>query len=120
LGGTYGGGIDRLNRQTGRIKHYLAGTSIFQVYEDSRGNLWAGTEKGLYRYNQKEDQFAAFFDPLSELNSYNIHDIVEDNAKNLWLTSPSAIIKLNPVTTETFIYDSKVIIPKSRYFARTL
>ena len=101
------GGINRLNRETGRFNHYLAGTSIAYLYEDSGATLWAGTEKGLYRYNQKEDRFTGFFDPQAEINSFTVGGIIEDNAKNLWLTSPSAIIRLNPSTKETFVYGSR-------------
>ena len=101
------GGINRLNRETGRFKHYMTGHWILDLYEDSGGNLWAGTDRGLFRYSQKEDRFTSFFDPQSEINSFTVGGIIEDNAKNLWLTSPSAIIKLNPSTKETFIYGSR-------------
>ena len=77
------------------------------MYEDSGGTLWAGTDKGLFQYNQKEDRFSGFFDPQSEINSFTVGGIIEDNAKNLWLISPSAIIRLNPFTKETFIYGSR-------------
>ncbi|HEX6846823.1 MAG TPA: two-component regulator propeller domain-containing protein [Chitinophagaceae bacterium] len=101
------GGINRLNRQTHQFVHYLKETFITYLYEDSQGNLLAGSAKGLYQYNPKEDRFTGFFDPQSELNSAFVGGIIEDNAKNLWLTSPSAIIKLNPVTKETFNYGSR-------------
>ena len=101
------GGINRLNRETGRFNHYLAGHYITYLYEDSGGALWAGTDRGLFQYNQKEDRFTGFFDPQAEINSFTVGGIIEDNAKNLWLTSPSAIIRLNPSTKETFIYGSR-------------
>jgi ligand-binding sensor domain-containing protein/class 3 adenylate cyclase len=107
-------GINRLNRETGRFNHYLANTFIAYLYEDSEGTLWAGTAKGLYRYNEIEDRFTGFFDPLSEIYSFTVGGIIEDNTKNLWLVSPSAIIKLNPRTKETFIYGSRFgIVPNS-------
>jgi ligand-binding sensor domain-containing protein len=101
------GGINRLNRKTHQFVHYLKETFITYLYEDSRGNLLAGSQKGLYQYNPKEDRFTGVFDPQSEINSFVVGGIIEDNAKNLWLTSPSAIIKLDPVTKETFIYGSR-------------
>ena len=101
------GGINRLNRETGRFKHYLTGHYIVYLYEDSGGALWAGTDRGLFQYSQKEDRFTGFFDPQAEINSFTVGGIIEDNAKNLWLTSPSAIIRLNPSTKETFIYGSR-------------
>ncbi len=108
------GGINRLNKETYQFKHYLPRTFITYLYKDSRGILWAGTERGLYRYHQKEDRFTGFFDPQSEISSFRVGGIIEDNARNLWLTSESAIIKLNPVTKETFIYGDKFgITPNS-------
>ena len=47
------GGINRLNRETGRFNHYLAGHYITYLYEDSGGALWAGTDKGLFRVQSK-------------------------------------------------------------------
>jgi signal transduction histidine kinase/ligand-binding sensor domain-containing protein len=101
------GGINRLNRETGRFKHYLTGRNIAYLFEDSEGAFWAGTDRGLFQYSQKEDRFTSFLDPQSEINSFTIGGIIEDNAKNLWLTSPSAIIRLNPSTKETFVYGSR-------------
>jgi signal transduction histidine kinase/ligand-binding sensor domain-containing protein len=101
------GGIDRLNREAGSFKHYIPGFHALNLYEDSGGSLWAGTGNGLFRYDQKEDRFISFFDSLSEINSLPIGGIIEDSAKNLWLKSESAVIKLNPFTKETFIYGSK-------------
>ena len=101
------GGLNRLDRETGRFKHYITGHWILDLYEDSRGNLWAATDRGLFQYSQKEDRFTGFFDPQSEINSFTVGGIIEDNAKNLWLTSPSAIIRLNTSTKETFVYGSR-------------
>jgi class 3 adenylate cyclase len=105
------GGVSRLNRKTDRFKHYLGGHLVLHLYENSNGVLWAGTDRGLYRYIQKEDRFTSFFDPESEINTYTVGGIIEDNAKNLWLTSPSSIIKLNPSSGEAFIYGSRFGIP---------
>jgi len=110
------GGINRLNRETGRFNHYLAGHDISSLYEDSGGVLWAGTDIGLFQYSQKEDRFTGFFDPQAEINSSTVGGIIQDNAKNLWLISPSAIIRLNPSTKETFVYGNRFgIIPNSLY-----
>ncbi len=105
--GGHGEAINRLNRETESFKHYMSGHQIYDLYEDSGGSLWAGTDNFLYRYNQKEDRFTSFFDPLDKINSLDIEGIIEDNSKDLWLKSSSAIIKLNPVTKETFIYGSR-------------
>jgi sensor histidine kinase YesM/ligand-binding sensor domain-containing protein len=115
--GGFGEAINRLNRETGSFKHYMSGHQIYNLYEDSGGSLWAGTDNFLYRYNRNEDRFTSFFDPLEEINSVSIIGIIEDNSKDLWLKSGSAIIKLNPVTKETFIYGDRFgIRPNSMGF----
>ena len=102
-----GGGLNKLNRKTGRFKRYIAETFIGSVYEDSRNNVWAGTAKGLYHYDEKKDTFSLYFDPSSSLYSTAVGGIIEDDDHNLWFNSGSVIIKLNPLTKQFFIYGDK-------------
>jgi signal transduction histidine kinase len=94
-------------RETGRFKHYMPGNFIYSLYEDSKGVFWAGTENGLYRYDQKLDRFSIFLDPQAEISTAATGAIIEDNEKNLWFESHAGIVKLNPDTRETFIYADK-------------
>jgi histidine kinase/YXYXY domain-containing protein len=56
---------------------------------------------------------------LDKINSFGIMGIIEDNSKNLWLKSGSAIIQLNPITKETFVYGSRFgIRPNSMAYFR--
>ncbi len=52
--GTYpDGGVNLLNPQTGKFKHYLKGRGITgTIYQDAMGTIWAGTHDGLYRFNR--------------------------------------------------------------------
>ncbi len=51
---------------------------------------------------------------MSPSVSLPVGGFIEDNAKNLWITSFSSIIKLIPITKESFIYDYKFgIIPNT-------
>ena len=109
--GVLNGGINRLIKGTDRFTHYLKGFNGICMYEDTEGTIWAGTNRGLYRYNKKEDRFYAFFDPLSEISTEYIYGIVEDNLKNLWISTQSAIIKINTAKNDPFIYGSKYGIP---------
>jgi len=105
-------GINRLNRQTGKFTYYLRGLNGICMYQDKEGTIWAGTNTGLYRYNKKDDVFVQFFNSQSEFSREYIFGLVEDNAKNLWITTPSAILKLDPGRTETSVYASKLGIAK--------
>jgi ligand-binding sensor domain-containing protein/signal transduction histidine kinase len=54
--GTDGGGLDRLDRKTGRFSHFsevngLPNNVIYGILEDGQGDLWLSTNKGLSRFN---------------------------------------------------------------------
>jgi len=108
-------GVNRLNRQSDRFTHYLEGIVILVLYEDAHGTIWAGTlNNGVYRFDKNDDSFASFFDPENEINKAPIWGMIEDNGKNLWITTPSAIAKINPERSDTYIYGSKYgITPRS-------
>jgi ligand-binding sensor domain-containing protein/signal transduction histidine kinase len=88
------GGLFILNRETGQFKNYLNIRSIVSLHEDGYGKLWAGTEDGLYIYNNETDSFSVFIDP-STTNSIVTHAIAEDNNKNLWVISPAGICRIS-------------------------
>jgi ligand-binding sensor domain-containing protein len=110
-------GISRLNTATSQFSHYLNGISIFSLLKDSEGNIWAGTEKGLYRFNRENDRFIQFFDSQSDLREEIIQQITEDDLENLWLLTPSSIVRLNRDRKGYFIYGRKYgIKPESLLF----
>jgi ligand-binding sensor domain-containing protein len=108
-------GINRLDGQSDRFSHYLEGIVILVLYEDTNGTLWAGTLKnGIYRFSKNQNSFAPFFDRENEINNEPIWGMTEDNAKNLWISTPSTIVRINPERTETYTYGSKYgITPRS-------
>ncbi len=93
--GSEGGVISRIrpepafSGQKPDIKNYRFDRWTFSIYEDSDSILWGGTwEAGLWRYNDKIDEFDFFVpDPA---NTYSIGDdiiwsIGEDLHKNIWI-----------------------------------
>ena len=107
-------GVNRFDSKKGSFEHYLQDLFIGNLFKDSRGLVWAGTEKGLFTYDKKANKFIPYFDFLSPISSLPVGGFIEDNAKNLWITSFSSIIKLNPVTKQAFIYDNSFgIIPNT-------
>jgi signal transduction histidine kinase/ligand-binding sensor domain-containing protein len=118
--GTVEAGVNRLNRQTDHFRHYLPGLNGICLYQDTKGTIWAGTNNGLFQYNEQEDRFFPFFDPQSEFNTELIFSIIEDNAKNLWVTTRSAILKLNPERDKILVYASKFGIPRGSISANAI
>ena len=102
-----GAGINRLNKGTGRFTHYLNEIYTFALFRDAQKTVWAVTAHGLYKYDRKLDLFSPFFDPQSELGRTVINGIMEDNLKNLWITSEFAIVKIDADRLHYFMYGRK-------------
>jgi signal transduction histidine kinase/ligand-binding sensor domain-containing protein len=102
-----GGGVNRMNKNTGRFRHYLKGVPVGNLYEDSENTIWAGTLTGLYRYDPETDRFSPFFEAQSRINTSSVNSIIEDDFKNLWIITESDIVKLNADRTSYFIFGKK-------------
>jgi signal transduction histidine kinase/ligand-binding sensor domain-containing protein len=89
------GAFNKLNRQTEKFQNYLPVNIGIYMYEEANGELWAGTQTGLFHYIRKDDQFIPFFDSQSDIGNQRVYGITADNENNLWLSSPSAIFKIN-------------------------
>lgn len=97
--GTKGGGLNYLDRKTGRFTHFLhnpedsttiSHNEILNVFRDSKDRLWIGTENGLNLFDEKTQKFTRFLpdenDPYS-IPSKAVLKIFEDHDHNLWLGS---------------------------------
>lgn len=63
-------------RDTGTIGNNV----ILCLHKDAKGNVWVGTERGVYLYNAVKESFSHL--PCS--GESDIHDIKTDGAGNLW------------------------------------
>ncbi|RXF72441.1 two-component regulator propeller domain-containing protein [Arcticibacter tournemirensis] len=97
---TYGGGINRVNIKDNTFIRYPCYNSaygyedrnVWTLYEDSKGNLWAGTctNGSLYRYNRDSDRFE-----LYDANLKNVLTLYEDSNGSLWAGTFESLIKIN-------------------------
>lgn len=72
---------------------------ITTIFEDSRQRLWLGTEEyGLCTFNYEDDSFTPFDPDKKILPSQIIYRIEEDEQNNLWVSSNSGLICINPET----------------------
>ncbi|QMW05099.1 hybrid sensor histidine kinase/response regulator transcription factor [Spirosoma foliorum] len=60
--GTKGGGLDRLDKQTGQFEHFteaqgLPNKVVYGILADEFRNLWLSTNRGLAQFNLKTHQF---------------------------------------------------------------
>ncbi len=116
--GTWGGGIHKMDMQTGKFKRYfydpkktngLTDMIITYVFEDSRKNLYIGTAAGgLNIYSRDEDRFHSIqFDAVDKksISSNNISSIVEDKNSYIWIgTLNGGLNMYNPETREFIHY----------------
>ncbi len=96
--GTHGGGIDKLNKDSGKSKIYkkingdnssLSSDVVVSIYEDKKGQLWIATYGGgLCLFNQKTEKFTTFKNNPADnksISSNFIHSIFEDINGKLWI-----------------------------------
>lgn len=99
--GTYTGGVNVLNLETGTFKVYrsytdvptsLDGTSSYAIFKDRSERIWVASMGGINLYNRKEDNFIR----LKTLDALTI-DIDQDTKGNIWFsTQGKGLFKLHP------------------------
>ena len=105
--GTYETGLNRLDPKTNTFTHYrfnpqnkdgITNDSISSIYQDTNGKIWIGTiGGGLDIYLPETDAFKAYTEKDGLPNSV-IYGILEDDAKNLWMSTNNGISRFNPQT----------------------
>lgn len=108
---TSNAGVFRYNPENNGWRHFnyssnnpgsLPTGKLTTIFEDSNGDLWFGTEgRGICRFNRSNGNSFTLFDTDGELlPSQVIYRIEEDEQHNLWLSSNSGLICVNPLTNE--------------------
>lgn len=97
---TWFGGINRIDKSTGTIRHYQCYNPISRsndphawiVYEDTKKQIWASTtnEGSLYTFNRDENRFQLFDAAIS-----NLQCLYEDAEGNLWGGNYSELIRID-------------------------
>lgn len=123
--GTNDKGLIRMDPDREKLKTYLIDTLsekpavkqkilILKIFNTRDNALWVGTNRGLFRYDRKNDRFLkypAHPDPGkkkktgSHLRSDLIRDILEDRDGNLWIgTIFGGLHRLNPADNTIIHY----------------
>lgn len=84
----------------------LGNTPVIALFEDSNDILWLGTDGGgLYSYTD-ENGFINIDPEDKILPNKVIYSIEEDNSGNLWMSTNSGIIRINPLNVNDYkIFD---------------
>jgi signal transduction histidine kinase/ligand-binding sensor domain-containing protein len=79
------------------INDGLSLSSVYDIYQDSKGFIWFGTEDGLNKFDgQSVTVYGATTDQLNILANKWIEMIYEDKAGMIWLGSRGGLTKYNP------------------------
>ncbi|MGG9962204.1 two-component regulator propeller domain-containing protein [Ferruginibacter sp. SUN106] len=89
------GGLDKFISDSNSFRHYLKGYSVRAVLVDAKGTLWAGTDVGLYQYDETKDLFVQFNSPVFSMGIETILNILEDDQHTLWVTTANGILKIS-------------------------
>ena len=107
---TWAGGISEFNTQTETFKPVLINgkkLNRVRVYlKDSKGNLWLGTDQGLYKLS--DDKWVKTYTQNSskknQLTNDRVFALKEDKKGIIWIGTSSGLTKLNPDTDETTLF----------------
>jgi len=111
---TYGGGLNSFDPVTRKFKRYPINSgqddkfnieNLMTIHEDSDGIMWLGSYGGsLTSFDRKTEKFKRY--SFQEgLTSGVVYGILEDDSKNLWISSDNGIFKLNLASKEIKRYD---------------
>ena len=120
--GTFGKGVNKLNKKTGKWKQYLHPTKddnpfywVFNIFKDRSGQLWLGTNgRGILLYDENSDSFRQFI-PDSTKNKTGtarfeneVRDISEDptDPAFLWLAGTDGLYRFNTKSKKFISYKS--------------
>jgi len=81
------------------INDGLSLSSVYDIYQDSKGFMWFGTEDGLNKYDgQSITVYGAHTDQRNLLANKWVEQIYEDKSGMIWLGSRSGLTRYNPRT----------------------
>ncbi|HMG14517.1 MAG TPA: two-component regulator propeller domain-containing protein, partial [Saprospiraceae bacterium] len=66
----------------------ISSNTIFSFSEDADGNIWAGAENGLNKYNYTNKKWTRYYNipgNMHSLNSNNVRSFALDNSGTLWI-----------------------------------
>ena len=109
--GTMDQGLYQLNAKTGKHKHFYTGKGspvevypqrINCMYEDRRGNLWLGTDKGLQKINLKNFQNTTY-GQSSGLSNDIVTALLPEGDSCLWVSTYLGLNRLS-IKGERFVH----------------
>lgn len=103
--GTWGGGLNRFDRKTGKFKVYknipgepnsLSNNDVWSICEEKEGVLWVGSGKGLNKYDRENDKFTRYLEKSTSEDpkkGNRVNTIYRDSQGTLWVGTDDGLYK---------------------------
>lgn len=85
-------------------------TVVYSLFEDSKRNIWIGSENGLFRYNIENNTCKIYThreNDASSLASDQVRAIAEDRSGTIWVGTRNGLCKLLPGEQSFYTYKHK-------------
>jgi signal transduction histidine kinase/ligand-binding sensor domain-containing protein/CheY-like chemotaxis protein/AraC-like DNA-binding protein len=83
----------------------ISGNNFISLFEDSRHNMWFGTDgNGMYAFDYRKERFIGFDTTNQVLPNKVIYRIEEDANKNFWLSTNAGLLCVEPVTKKVIYH----------------
>ncbi len=69
---------------------------IHSIYEDVNESLWVGTDRGIYQYDPKSENFYS----IANIPETEVREIIMDTRQNLWFIAGLVLYKYNVISKE--------------------
>lgn len=106
--GTSGGGLNKFDESTSTFISYthdpnnesaISNARVTSVFQDSSGIFWIGTlGGGLNRFDERTKTFSTYTEKDGLANNA-VYGILEDDERNLWISTNKGISKFTPKDT---------------------
>lgn len=127
--GYFGYGVEIFTPEMKKIKTFsisdapapysLPSNSINQLYLDSKGQMWAGTNEGVALFDMNKLSIQKIFNKSNGLNNEHIRSLAEDKMHNIWMSTNMGISCLD--SQERFYnYTNNDNVPQANFNDRSI
>lgn len=99
--------VDYFRSKGLNIRNPFVDNAVHALKYDSLGNLWVGTQQGLYRFDGKGVLPASDFISGQPLLSSEITSIETDSQGLLWVGTPDGLLQINPFEPTALLFQKQ-------------